>query len=122
MTTTNLTIRDAQLEEAPAVLHIWRVAFQSQETHGDLDDVQRVIFDDHTARLFLADFNGTLVGTLIVTFDGWRGNVYRLAVLPEHQLQCIARALVGVGEQWLHAVGCRKISALVERHNAFANA
>ncbi|HEX5371017.1 MAG TPA: GNAT family N-acetyltransferase [Dehalococcoidia bacterium] len=38
---------------------------------------------------------GAVVGTFIVTFDGWRGNMYRLAVLPSLHRRGIARRLAG---------------------------
>ncbi|HLF76752.1 MAG TPA: GNAT family N-acetyltransferase [Dehalococcoidia bacterium] len=120
MTASNPIIRDALLEEVPSVLEIWRAAFDEDDTHGELDDVQRVILDDQNARLLLAVADGVAVGTLIATFDGWRGNMYRLAVLPQHQRQGIARSLVAAAEQWLQAVGCRRITALVERDRAWA--
>ena len=54
-----------------------------------------------------------MVGTLIATWDGWRGNMYRLAVRPEERRRGIAALLVGRGEQRLRALGCRRIQALV---------
>jgi GNAT superfamily N-acetyltransferase len=120
VTRPNLIIRDAQLKEAPVVLEIWRTAFQEEDLHGHLDDVQRIILDVGAARLLVAVADGVPVGTLIATFDGWRGNMYRLAVLPQFQRQGIARALVASAEQWLHAVGCRRITALVEKDREWA--
>jgi ribosomal protein S18 acetylase RimI-like enzyme len=37
------------------------------------------------------------VGTLVAAWDGWRGNMYRLAVLPEHRRAGIGRELVDAG-------------------------
>jgi GNAT superfamily N-acetyltransferase len=70
--------------------------------------------------LLPAEAHGEAIGALIVTFDGWRGNMYRLAVPPGHQRQGIARALVSAAEQWLLGAGCRRITALVEAGNPWA--
>jgi len=35
--------------------------------------------------VLFAEEEGHIVGTVIGGFDGWRGNIYRLAVHPEHQ-------------------------------------
>jgi GNAT superfamily N-acetyltransferase len=99
---------------------VWRAAFDEEDTHGELSDLQRVILDDYNARLLIAEAGGRIVGTLIATFDGWRGNLYRMAVLPDYQRRGIARELVSAAETWLHAVGCRRVTALVETDHDWA--
>ena len=61
----------------------------------------------------MAEWGGRMVGTLIAAWDGWRGNMYRLAVVPDVRRRGIATALVGEGERRLRARRCRRISALV---------
>jgi GNAT superfamily N-acetyltransferase len=63
--------------------------------------------------LLVAEHEGIVVGALIAASDGWRGNVYRLAVLPDRRRRGIAIELVRVGENRLRATGARRISALV---------
>jgi ribosomal protein S18 acetylase RimI-like enzyme len=57
--------------------------------------------------------DGTVVGTLIVAWDGWRGHFYRLAVLPAWRRRGIALRLVKEGETLLHAAGARRLAAIV---------
>jgi ribosomal protein S18 acetylase RimI-like enzyme len=54
-----------------------------------------------------------IVGAVIAGWDGWRGNMYRLAVDAQHRRRGIARALVGAGERHLRSKGARRITALV---------
>jgi ribosomal protein S18 acetylase RimI-like enzyme len=61
----------------------------------------------------VAQSEGPIVGALIATFDGWRGNMYRLAVLPAHGRRGTARSLVLEGERRLRSVGARRVTALV---------
>jgi len=61
----------------------------------------------------VAELGGVLVGTLVAAWDGWRGNMYRLAVLPVHRRIGIALALVRAGEERLVSLGAQRITALV---------
>jgi ribosomal protein S18 acetylase RimI-like enzyme len=63
--------------------------------------------------LLVAESDRQVVGVLIAGWDGWRGNVYRLAVLPSHRRQGIARQLVDAGHERLRAQGARRVTALV---------
>jgi ribosomal protein S18 acetylase RimI-like enzyme len=72
--------------------------------------------------LLVAVREGKLVGALIAAWDGWRGNMYRLAVLPRHRRAGIARGLVEAGEERLRALGARRVTVLVGREDAPARA
>jgi ribosomal protein S18 acetylase RimI-like enzyme len=79
--------------------------------------VERLL--EHEA-LLLAERDGALVGVLIAAWDGWRGNLYRLAVDPAHRRHGVARALVVAGEARLRSLGARRVTALVAREDAVA--
>jgi ribosomal protein S18 acetylase RimI-like enzyme len=72
--------------------------------------------------LLVAELDGQVVGSLIAAWDGWRGNMYRLTVLPAHQRQGIARALVETAHERLRQRGARRVSALVARDDVAATA
>lgn len=61
----------------------------------------------------MAERDGEIVGALIAGWDGWRGNMYRLAVREEHRRQGIGIALTRAGEEYLRDCGVRRITALV---------
>jgi len=63
--------------------------------------------------LRVAEVDGRVVGTLVAGFDGWRGQMYRLAVQPDARRVGIARSLVIDAEASLRQRGARRISALV---------
>ena len=56
---------------------------------------------------------GRLVGTIVAGWDGWRGNLYRLAVLPTARRRGIALRLVAEAERRLAEKGAIRLSALV---------
>jgi ribosomal protein S18 acetylase RimI-like enzyme len=66
--------------------------------------------------------DGEIRGALIAAFDGWRGNMYRLAVRPDRRREGIAKRLVEHGEARLKALGAPKVTALVGRGDRQAEA
>lgn len=112
-------IRPARLDETPQVLALWQEADATPgptDTHGEVTK----LVGEAAAVLLVAEADGRLVGTVIGGWDGWRGNIYRLAVLPAYRRRGIARALVGEAERRMRRMGARRISALVESDHRWA--
>lgn len=72
------------------------------------------------AVLLIAAINDRIVGSVIGGWDGWRRNVYRLAVLPEARRQGIARQLVQEVSRFLFDNGAQRLSAMVEHEHPWA--
>ena len=70
----------------------------------------------------VAVLDGEVIGALIAGWDGWRGNMYRLAVRGEHRRKGIGIALVRAGEEYLCSRGARRITALVAFDDGAAGA
>jgi len=106
-------IRRFRPEEAEAILGLWNQDGSGHASTSDrLEDVERLI-DDSPAALLVAERDGQIVGALIAAWDGWRGNMYRLAVRRGHRREGIAIALVRAGEEYLLSRGARRVTALV---------
>ena len=109
----NAEVRAATNADVDAVLAVWAEArSRAAQTHDDPTVVQQLLDRDPGA-LLVAESGGEVVGVLIAGWDGWRGNVYRLAVLPSHRREGIARQLVEAGHERLRAQGARRVTALV---------
>src|SRR5262245_44296692 len=114
-----IEIRPCRLDECSAVLTLWARAGASPSPTDSLDEVARLV-REHPDSLLVAIDQGAVVGSVIGGWDGWRGNIYRLAVAPEARRHGLARRLVQEAERALQAKGARRFSALVERHEPHA--
>jgi ribosomal protein S18 acetylase RimI-like enzyme len=114
-----IEIRPCRLEECAAVLAMWVRAGAIPSPTDTLEEVSHLV-RGHADSLLVAIRQGSIVGSIIGGWDGWRGNIYRLAVAPEARRAGLARGLVDAAERMLVSKGARRISALVERHEAHA--
>jgi ribosomal protein S18 acetylase RimI-like enzyme len=120
LTSEEITVRRCQRPDLPAVLNLWAQArSQHASTPDRLDDVEGLI-DESPAALLVAERNGEIVGALIAAWDGWRGNLYRLAVHDGHRREGIGLALTQAGENYLRQCGVRRVTALVAFDDAVA--
>jgi ribosomal protein S18 acetylase RimI-like enzyme len=109
----NADIRPATAADVDAVLAVWAAARSAAAQTPDHPEMVERLLERDPGALLVAEAGGEVIGVLIAGWDGWRGNVYRLAVLPPHRRQGIARRLVDAGHERLRAQGARRVTALV---------
>jgi ribosomal protein S18 acetylase RimI-like enzyme len=110
----DVEIRPATHADIAAVLAVWTVARSAAASTRDDESVVAAVLDHDPGALLVAVADGRVVGTLIAGFDGWRGTMYRLGVVPELRRRGIAGRLVEAGHARLRALGARRVGALVE--------
>ena len=84
-----------------------------------IEDI-RVVINHSASVMLVAEQHDRIVGSVIGTFDGWRGNIYRLAVAPDYRRQGLARKLVDEVDNRLITMGAKRIMALVEKDHPWA--
>jgi len=116
-----LVVRYGRVEDAQRVLELWSLARSDHATTSDhTGDLERLVTGTPSA-LFVAEADGgVILGALIAGWDGWRGNMYRLAVHPDHRRQGIGRRLLDAGEAHLRGLGTRRVTVLVAHDDAVA--
>jgi ribosomal protein S18 acetylase RimI-like enzyme len=102
------------------VLELWQAA-ASIPSVTDTPEALELVLQRDDDLLLVAECDGHIVGTVMGGWDGWRGNIYRLAVLSEYRRRGIGRALLDEVAARLRHKGARKISIMVERNDTLAN-
>jgi ribosomal protein S18 acetylase RimI-like enzyme len=109
-----ITVRQCQQADVEAVMDLWAEARSEHASTPDhIEDVKRLVSAESPAALLVAEREGEIIGALIAAWDGWRGNMYRLAVREKHRRQGIGLALTRAGEAYLRQRGARRVTALV---------
>lgn len=107
-------------DELAAVLDLWRAAEVTPPSASDSIEGLTRLIREPAALLMVETIGDGIVGSVIGGWDGWRGNIYRLAVTPEHRRKGIARQLVTEISKALFAKGATRLSALVEHEHQWA--
>lgn len=113
------TIRIAQARDIAGVLALWQLARVHPGHTDDVQSLQRLVRHDAGA-LLVATADGLIVGSVIAAWDGWRGTIYRLAVLPAWRRQGLGRRLIAAAEKRLADIGAVRIQAIVVEADAHA--
>jgi ribosomal protein S18 acetylase RimI-like enzyme len=122
LTGEEIFVRRGRQSDVPAVSELWRKARSEHASTPDrVEDIEQLIADSPAA-LLVAEREGGIVGALIAAWDGWRGNMYRLAVRKGHRRAGIGLALTRAGEDYLRRCGARRVTALVAYDDEAAGA
>ncbi|HZY58653.1 MAG TPA: GNAT family N-acetyltransferase [Candidatus Binataceae bacterium] len=115
-----ITIRPAHENELPEVLRLWQEAGVTPPSVTDSIEGLTGLIQEPGAILLVAVIDGRIAGSVIGGWDGWRGNIYRLAVAPEYRRRGVARRLVEDISNALFDKGAHRLSALVEHEHQWA--
>ncbi len=114
----NIIIREYLDTDKGNVLSLWETLLSPNAYHRDPDFNlnMKVQHDDNL--LLVAEADSRFAGTAMAGYDGHRGWIYSVAVMPELQRCGIGRELVKELVVRLKSAGCRKINLQVEHDNA----
>jgi ribosomal protein S18 acetylase RimI-like enzyme len=114
-------IREATADDIDAVLALWSQARSENASTPDTPEALTTLLTRSPGALLVAeDEHDGIVGAIVAGWDGWRGNMYRLAVDPKHRRKHIGLALAHRAEEQLKANGARRITALVAHEELHA--
>jgi ribosomal protein S18 acetylase RimI-like enzyme len=112
-------IASATPGDIPGVLSLWTAAGIERGVSDTPAGLSGLLATDGDA-LLIARSQGEVIGSLIASWDGWRGSFYRLAVHPSRRREGIATSLLRDGERRLAARGAARLTAIVAGDDAQA--
>ena len=104
-------------EHQDAIVDLWRRCNLVVPQNDPVEDIQRKLA--FQPELFLvALLEEKVIGSVMVGYEGHRGWLNYMAVLPEHQKCGYGRRLVQKAVDELKRLGCLKVNLQVRRSNA----
>jgi ribosomal protein S18 acetylase RimI-like enzyme len=118
MTAGKLEIRSYRDADHAAVVELWSQVFPELRAWNQpaaYIERKRAVQPE----LFLVGvLSGRVIATVLAGYDGVRGWIYHLAVVPGERRQGLGSAMMHAAEEQLRALGCPKINLQIYRTNA----
>ncbi len=103
-------------EHQDAVVELWRKCNLIVPQNDPVEDIQRKLAFQPEL-FFVALFKENVIGSVMVGYEGHRGWLNYMAILPEHQKKGYGRRLVDKAIDELRKLGCLKVNLQVRRNN-----
>jgi ribosomal protein S18 acetylase RimI-like enzyme len=99
------------------VVELWQCVFAYNSPHN----APQLAIDKKLAvgdgLFFVAEVGRKVVGSVMAGYDGHRGWIYSLAVLPQYRRSCLGTRLMRHAEERLRLLGCLKINLQIMHGN-----
>ena len=111
-----MQIRKYQHQDKTALVSLWEQVFPDAPSHNEPSRMidEKIAIDD---LIFIAEVKGAIVGACMAGYDGHRGWLYAVAVLPEFRRKNIGTQLVDFAMQALKSKGCKKVNLQIRSTN-----
>ena len=105
--------------DTDAVVDLWQLADLTHPNNDPFLDIKRKMNDSPWG--FLVAMDGrTIIGSIMVGYDGHRGWINYLACHPNHRRRGVAKSLMNEAQKLLLERGCPKINLQVRSGNESA--
>ena len=98
------------------VIALWTKCGLTRPWNDPDKDIDRKLTDRNGAFLVLTQA-GSVIGSVMVSYDGHRGSIYYLSIDPERQSAGLGKMMMEHCERLLIDMGCPKINLFVRRGN-----
>ena len=116
MKTDDVKIRDFSVSDTEMVVALWNRCGLTRPWNDPYKDISRKMSDNNGA-FWVADHAEVVVASVMIGYDGHRGSINYLSVVPEYQRSGLGAELMRRAENFLIERGCPKVSFCVRRNN-----
>ena len=110
-------VRPYRDEDVEAVCRLWADVFPDDPPRNEPGRLLATKLLAQREHVLVAERDGRIVGAMMAGFDGVRGWLHHVAVLPEFRRRGVAAELVREAERRLAASGCPKVNLQVRATN-----
>ena len=110
------TYRRFKKTDTEAVIKLWDTCKLVVPWNDPLKDIKRKLSIKDNL-FIIGEINKKIIATAMAGYDGHRGYIYYLAVLPELQKKGIGSSILSIVEKKLYKLGCPKINLFVRNTN-----
>lgn len=114
-----MQITTAKESDREDVIALWEACGLTRPWNDPAADYHRALATQ-TSAILLANQETSILASVMAGFDGHRGWVYYLGVLPDHRGKGLGRILMAAAEAWLRERGAPKIQLMVRDDNEAA--
>ncbi|TIC81615.1 GNAT family N-acetyltransferase [Nocardioides sp. GY 10127] len=112
-----ISTRNATKADVDALMEFWAEAGENGSRPDDRPDLITQLLDHDPEAILVAEVDGLIVATIVSGWDGWRANLYRLAVAPHWRGRGLGRRMLALAEERLRGLGAERFCAMVLDEN-----
>jgi ribosomal protein S18 acetylase RimI-like enzyme len=112
-------IRAYQASDLETLVALWSTVGLVRPWNDPVSDIERKVVSDPT-NLLVLEHGTSLIGSVMVGYEGHRGWINYLAVHPDRRREGLGRLLMDEAERRLRRQGCAKVNLQVRTSNRSA--
>ena len=118
MNLSDLKIRDFEIEEYDILIELWEKAELPYRPLGrdSKENISKQLEQPNISFLFV-EKEDKIIGSIIISHDGRKGWINRVAILPEYRNLGIASYLIDDAEKRFNKIGIKIVASLIEDWN-----
>lgn len=111
-----MKIREYNPKDKSELIRLWIECRLANSKNNPEKDLRRKLKNE-SGWIFIGEEDGKIVASAMVGYEGHRGWINYLAVMPTFQKKGYGRKIMGKAEKELRKIGCPKINIQIRKAN-----